>query len=249
MKKKRKVALLGIILFLIVLSTTLTVALSIKKDATSLNDIDSSNKETIVIDDNQIQETINIELSTDIDLEEKREEFKNNDIVARLEIPDLFNILIVQGNNNEFYLNHNLYRKKDVKGTEYIDYRVNTESKQINIYGHNSRTYDIPFKKLEKFLDEEFFNTHEYIVLQTLNSKRVYRIFSIKEDNGNYEHMKVTKTGKEFKEHINTLKSNSIYTREVKFDEDSNLLILQTCTYGKKNTFYIISAIEIKNYT
>ncbi len=249
MKNKKKVALLGIVLFLVVLLTSITVALNFKNNATSLNVIDSSKKETIVIDDNPKQETINIELSTDIDLQQKREEYKNNDIVARLEIPDLINILIVHGNNNEFYLNHDLYRKKDVKGTEYMDYRVNTESKQINIYGHNSRTYNIPFRKLEKFLDEEFFNSHEYIVLQTFNSKRIYRIFSIKEDNGNYEHMKVNKKGKEFLEHIKTLKSNSIYTRDVEYDEDSNLLILQTCSYGKKKTYYIISAIEIKNYT
>ena len=249
MKKKKIISILGVVLFFILLLALTSIAFYYKKNATSLNALNSENKETLVIDENSKQEKINIELSTDIDLQEKREEYHNNDIVARLEIPDLFNILIVHGTDNEFYLNHDLSRKKDIKGTEYLDYRVTTESKQINIYGHNSRTYNIPFRKLEKFLDKKYFNEHEYIVLQTFNTKRIYRIFSIKEDNGNYEHMKVNKKGKEFVEHIKTLESNSIHNREVKYDEDSNILVLQTCSYGKKKTYYVISAIEIKNYT
>ena len=244
MKKKR--ILLAIILLLIVITFTGSL-IYYQKNNKSINNIPTEEKETLVIEEEK--EHIDIELSVDVDLQAEREKYKNNDIVARLEIPDLFNILIVQDTDNEFYLDHNLYRKKDTKGTEYLDYRVTTESKQINIYGHNSRTYNIPFRKLEKFLDKDFFDTHEYIVLQTFNTKRIYRIFSIKEDNGDYEHMKVKKTGDEFVEHIEILMKDSIHTREVKYDEDSNLLILQTCSYGKKKTYYVISAIEIKNYT
>ena len=61
--------------------------------------------------------------------------------------------------------------------------------------------------------------------------------------------MKVSKKGEDFVKHIETLKSNSIHTRDVEYDENSNLLVLQTCSYGKKKTYYVISAIEIQNYT
>ena len=176
MKKKKIISILGVVLFFILLLALTSIAFYYKKNATSLNALNSENKETLVIDENSKQEKINIELSTDIDLQEKREEYHNNDIVARLEIPDLFNILIVHGTDNEFYLNHDLSRKKDIKGTEYLDYRVTTESKQINIYGHNSRTYNIPFRKLEKFLDKKYFDEHEYIVLQ--NQKNLSYIFN-----------------------------------------------------------------------
>lgn len=244
MKKKR---ILGIIILLLIIITFTGSFIYYQKNHKSINEIPVEEKETLVIEEET--EHIDIELSKDVDLQKEREKYKNNDIVARLEIPDLFNILIVHGTDNTFYLDHDLYRKKDIKGTEYLDYRVNTEAKQINIYGHNSRTFDIPFRKLEKFLDQEYFDSHEYIVLQTFNTKRIYRIFSIKEDNGDYEHMKVKKTDDEFIEHIEILMKDSIHTREVKYDKDSNLLILQTCSYGKEKTYYVISAIEIKNYT
>ena len=244
MKKKR---ILAIIVLLLIIITFTGSFIYYQKNNKSINEIPIEEKETLVIEEEQ--EHIDIELAKDVDLQKEREKYKNNDIVARLEIPDVFNILIVHGSDNKFYLDHDLYRKKDIKGTEYLDYRVNTEAKQINIYGHNSRTFDIPFRKLEKYLDKDFFDSHEYIVLQTFNTKRIYRIFSIKEDNCDYEHMKVKKTGEEFIEHIELLMDNSIYTREVKYDEDSNILILQTCSYGKEKTYYVISAIEIKNYT
>jgi len=246
--KKKKVFIISFIVIIIALILTITtVAFYEKHNATSINEIITKEKETIEIQEKE--EKINLELASDIDLQKEREKYNNNDIVARLEIPDLFNILIAKGSDNEFYLNHDLYKRKDIKGTEYIDYRVNTESKQINIYGHNSRTYNIPFRKLEKYLEKDFFDSHEYLVLQTFNSKRIYRIFSIKEDNGEYEHMKVSKKGEDFIKHIETLKNNSIYTRDVEYDENSNLLVLQTCSYGKKKTYYVISAIEIQNYT
>ena len=138
------------------------------------------------------------------------------------------------------------YCKKLVKITVDEIYRVNPDSKQINIYGHNSRTYDIPFRKLEKFLDKDFFEENKYIVLQTDSGRRIYKIFSIKEYAKDYEYMVVDLTGKDFVNHLNILKKDSINSREVEYDENSNLLVLQTCSYGKKNTYYIISAIEIE---
>ena len=246
MKNKHLNKTIILLISLMLISITLVI-LSYKKDSTVKNVIKTENKEIITIENNT--EKIDIELAEDIDLDEAREKYQNNDIVARLEIPDLFNIIIVHGTDNDFYLNHDLYKKKDNKGTEYLDYRTNTESKQINIYGHNSRTYNIPFRKLEKFLDKDFFENHEYIVLQTYNSKRIYHILSIKEDSGNYEHMKVNKSGSEFKEHIDILKSNSINSRELEYDENANILILQTCSYGKSKTYYVITAVEIENYT
>ena len=192
------------------------------------------------------KEEINITISPDVDLNAERKKYKNDDIVARLEIPDLFNILVVKGNNNSYYLNRAVTRKKDNRGTEFMDYRVNPDSKQINIYGHNSRTYDIPFRKLEKFLDKDFFEENKYIVLQTDSGRRIYKIFSIKEYAKDYEYMVVDLTGKDFVNHLNILKKDSINSREVEYDENSNLLVLQTCSYGKKNTYYIISAIEIE---
>ena len=118
-------------------------------------------------DKETVKEDINNLFSPDADLNHYRELYKNNNIVARLEIPNMFNILITQSSNNEYYLTHSIDNKKDIRGTEYLDYRVNTDSQQINIYGHNSKTYDIPFRKLEKFLDVNY----SYIGVYNLDDK------------------------------------------------------------------------------
>lgn len=184
--------------------------------------------------------------SENIDLDTYRNQHNNPEIVGRLEIPNLFNILVSQSKDNKYYLNHAVDKKKDVKGSEFMDYRVTATSKQINIYGHNSRTYDIPFRKLEQFLDVNFFNSNPYMLFQHDGGTRIYKIFSIKEVTTDNEHMIVSTTEDNHKEHIEILKANSIYTRDVPYDENSNLLILQTCSYNGDDTYYVISAIEIK---
>lgn len=183
--------------------------------------------------------------SENTDLEAMRKEYKNDEIQARLEIPGLFNILITKADDNKYYLNHSIERKKDKKGTEFLDYRTNPTAKQVNIYGHNSRTYDIPFRKLESYLDEEFFNNNPYILLQHDEGIRIYKIFSIKEVDEDYEHMIVEVPEESMVEHIDNLIKDSLYTRYVDYDKNSNILVIQTCSYNDDDAYYVITAIEL----
>ena len=105
--------------------------------------------------------------SPDVDLEYYREYYNNKDVIARLEIPNVFNLIITRTSDNEYYLNHSINRESDIKGSEVMDFRVTPNSKQINIYGHNSLVYDLPFKKLENYLDESFYNNNKSIFEST----------------------------------------------------------------------------------
>jgi len=205
--------------------------------------VEEHEKETVEVGDNDV-----IKMSPDVDLENKRKEHSNNDIIGRLEIPDLFNILIVRGKDNKYYLNYSINKKKDVRGSEFMDYRLNPNSKQINIYGHNSRDENIkvPFLKLEQFLNKTFFDEHPYIIFQHDGGKKVYKIISMKEITTDYEHMTLDTTGINFVHHVDKLKSNSIYTRDVKYDENSEIIVLQTCSHHLDNAYYIITAVKIE---
>ena len=132
--------------------------------------------------------------SPDVDLEYYREYYNNEEVIARLEIPNVFNLIITRTSDNEYYLNHSINKKSDIKGTEFMDYRVTPYSKQINIYGHNSLVYDLPFKKLENYLDESFYNNNKYILLQHDSGRRIYQIFSFKRVTTDYEHMTLKQT-------------------------------------------------------
>ena len=183
--------------------------------------------------------------SPDVDLEYYREYYNNKDVIARLEIPNVFNLIITRTSDNEYYLNHSINKESDIKGTEFMDFRVTPNSKLINIYGHNSLVYDLPFKKLENYLDESFYNNNKYILLQHDSGRRIYQIFSFKRVTTDYEHMNVTADGDDFVNHLNILKDNAIYTTDVTFDKNSNIIVLQTCTNDNDNSYYILCAIEI----
>ena len=189
-----------------------------------------------------------VKISPDVNLAQKRYEYNNQNIIGRLEIPELFNVLVVKGKDNGYYLNHSIYNTNDARGTEFMDYRVNPDSKQINIYGHNSRNKNlkIPFLKLEKFLDEAFFNANPYIIFQHDNGRSVYKITAIKEVT-TYEHMVVEHTGSDFINQINWFKTDAIHVREVQFDEDSDIIVLQTCSHNLEDAYYIIVGIK-KDY-
>lgn len=191
-----------------------------------------------------------VKMSPDHDFAQDRIYHGNDDIIARLELPDLFNLLVVRGSDNKYYLENNIYRKKDVTGTTFMDYRVNPNSNQINIYGHNSRddSLQVPFRDLEKFLQKDYFDSHPYIIFQYEGGKRVYKITSITEVyNSNLEHMRVNKTGADFVNHMKTIVSNPINSRPMVINENSKTIILQTCSHHWDNAVYLIVGVAI-NY-
>lgn len=64
---------------------------------------------------------------------------------------------VVQGMDNDFYLNHSFYKEESISGTLFIDYRNNIDSdKNIVIYGHHMKN-ETMFHDLNFFKEEEFF--------------------------------------------------------------------------------------------
>lgn len=189
---------------------------------------------------------INKLFSEDIDLSIPRKENNNNEIVGRIEIPGVFNLLLTQTKDNDYYIEYNIKKKRSNKGTEFIDFRNKFTDNHINIYGHNSRLYDLPFKKLEEFLNEDFFNNNEYLLFQTDEVRRVYKIVAITEvkKQKDYEHMIINSTNQE--EHITKLLEDSINKRDIKYDKDTNIIVLQTCVRQRDGNYYLLIGFEVK---
>ncbi len=190
------------------------------------------------------KEKINSLFTEDIDLSIPRKENNNNEIVGRIEIPNLFNLLLTQTKDNDYYIEYNIKKKRSNKGTEFIDFRNKMTDKQINIYGHNSRLYDLPFKKLENFLDKEFFNNNQYLLFQHEKGRRIYEIAAIKKVTTDYEHMIVN--AKDQKEHITKLLEKPIQSRELEYDENTNIIVLQTCIRQEDGNYYILIGFEVE---
>lgn len=86
----------------------------------------------------------------------------NPDFKGWLQIDNVLSLPIVQGNDNEYYLDHNFYGMKSVYGSAYLDYRnIPNDWIQI-IYGHNVTDGQI-FTVLLNYENEVFSQQHPIV--------------------------------------------------------------------------------------
>lgn len=200
----------------------------------------------LVYEKQQEEENI-IELSSkkaEYDLDYLKHYYNNNDIIGAIKIEGTkINNLIVKSTNNKYYLNHSLNKEYDERGSIFIDYRVDLNSKQINIYGHNSNVFELPFKELEKYLDKEFYNSHKYVEIYDGSKKNYYEIFSVQIVTQDYEHMNIFPN--DLQNHVNQL-NESIYKTSTKATIDDEILVLQICGYNPKGSLIIINSKKVR---
>lgn len=174
---------------------------------------------------------------------EIRRLLNNDEIIGRIYIPHVLDTYLVKGGDNSYYLNHGIDKRYDVRGVPFMDCRVDLNANQINVYGHNSVVFDLPFKNLLLFLDENFFRNNNIIVLDLVDECRIYQVFMVKEITADMEHM-LFYDGEDFISHIERLMNGAIYVASVNFNIDSQILILQTCRMDSES-YYIVGAIRI----
>lgn len=103
----------------------------------------------------------------------------NSDIVGSIKIAGKKYVL-VQGSDNEFYLNHDINKKESEFGTLFLDYRCNLFNKEsCAIYGHSSNFYDLPFNVISKYTDFDFLNNNKLIEIIYYNNLFTYEIIGI----------------------------------------------------------------------
>lgn len=201
--------------------------------------------------DNQLD--VNAYVNT---LPQERINYNNNDIVARLQIPNIgIDSLVTRTTNNEYYLDYNLYRQYDALGAPFIDFR-NTSlatEKQINIYGHNTTNenyYDqLPFINLEAYVDKGIFENYKDVYLSIDEKQIHYEVIAVKivNDSDN-EHMKVVFYGDDdYLFHVGKLLQNTLYKEEnIEITTSDNLLVLQVCHYNPPGTYLLVICKEKK---
>lgn len=91
----------------------------------------------------------------------------NPEVVAWLKIPDVLEVPVVQGKNNEFYLTHDATRRENINGAVFLDYETPVKySDNVVIYGHNMENKQA-FSDLAKYLKADFAKKHLTMTLAT----------------------------------------------------------------------------------
>lgn len=93
----------------------------------------------------------------------------NPDTIGWIRVPDTnIDYPIVQGEDNDFYLNHDFYGKENIAGAIYLDFESQGDFVGRNnvLYGHNMKNGSM-FKDVNRYKDEAFFKEHQFFSIYT----------------------------------------------------------------------------------
>ena len=185
-----------------------------------------------VIPGNEIEEMYKV------DFEKLKEQ--NSDVVAYLKVNNTnIDYVVVKGNDNKYYLDHNYNKNSNVSGWIFADYRnkFDNSDKNIIVYGHN--TWDgSMFGSLGKVFDYDWYNNKENhkITFITEDEIAYYQVFSTYViDAEDYYITTTFSSDSEFEKFIKTLKFRSYNSYDVDLSKEDKILTLSTCSGdGKK---------------
>jgi len=113
-----------------------------------------------------------------LNLQALREE--NPDVVGWIRIPDTkIDYPLMQGEDNEFYLNHTWKKEPNSVGSVFLEYLNSPDLTDYNtiVYGHNMNDGSM-FAELELFSLEKYWREHPYVYVVTDAGVYRYEIFA-----------------------------------------------------------------------
>ncbi|MCL2620412.1 MAG: class B sortase [Defluviitaleaceae bacterium] len=177
-------------------------------------------------------------------LDEVRELTENPDIVAYITIPGTqVGNAVVQGTNNAFYLNHDIFRRRNVNGALFMDYRNTPDFTNPNtiIYGHNMNN-GTKFHNLRFYMQQEFFENHPHIVVITDYAVFIYEIFSTFSTRVDFDYIQVHFYDREeFGELVDEINRRAVFETGITADSYDRILILSTCTNVRVDMRYVVA--------
>ena len=224
-----------------------------EKANNSSNDIETKNNEADGNTSKNIENN-NIE-TTERMLKVKKLQKENDDIVGWLEIEDTnINYPVLQGDDNEFYLNHNYKKEKSEKGSIFLDakYNWNIQSNNLLIYGHNIIN-GLMFQDLLKYESQNFYKKHPNIRFTTEKDDKEYEIISVFKSRVYYKAEKNVfryydfinvETENEYMDFVKNAKKASIYDIEVTAKYGDELITLITCSYHIEDGRFVVIGKE-----
>ena len=171
----------------------------------------------------------------------------NQDIVGWIKIPGTkIDYPVVQADNNQFYLNHNINKERSSYGSIFMDYRSLRDG-ELNtvIYGHNMKDGSM-FSGLSQYKKAEFYKSNPYIEYDSLGEVMKWKIFSVyiyNPDNKNFE--VYFKDSEKYDQYLDEIINKSIYDTGIVVTKEDKILTLMTCSYERNNARLVIHAKKV----
>lgn len=228
--------IIGLILVILVIGIISYIALSNYMALQEVNNIQKDLQETI-------KENENTEM---VDPTDSSRVIKNHYIASILTInPEVVGWLkvndtnvdypVVQANDNDYYLKHNLYNEEDKNGWIFMDYRNGNYELDTNtiIFGHNMYYSGIMFGTLTNAYKKTWYTKEENLTISfdTIYESNEYEIFSIYKIPKTTDYLKTYfANDDEFVEFIDLIKDRSIEDFGIEVVPGDKILTLSTCS-------------------
>lgn len=200
------------------------------------------------IEDENAGETSNEGPRYVVDFEKLME--TNPDTVAwiRFEQPEIISYPVVQGQDNDKYLNTTFEGNRNSSGAIFIDVANSPEFKNRNtfIYGHNMKNGSM-FGQLRKFKNSSYCTENPYFFIYTPDGMcSRYQIFSVcVVEDTSYSFEMSYPTDEAYANYISHIRSLSLYSVDVEVTTDSKIATLSTCTNVRDDERLLVHAVKI----
>lgn len=183
---------------------------------------------------------------------------KNSDIIGWIEIEGTnINYPVLQGEDNEYYMNHNYEKEESIYGELFLDtsYNWNIESNNLLIYGHNMQDGSM-FNNLLNYADEEYYKEHPIIRFTTTQEDAKYEIISAfrsrvyyksEKDVFRYYYFINPETEDEYNEFVENAKKSSLYDTGKTAKYGNQLITLSTCAYHTEDGRFAVIGRKIND--
>ena len=184
---------------------------------------------------------------------------QNPDVRAWISISNTnVNNPVYQSDDNDYYLKHNMLKKKSRYGALFFDYqnKISSDgnSKNLTIYGHNTSDKSM-FGTLRYYRKLSFYKSNPIIKLKTLYDQSEYIIFAVmitnasaEDDNGhiyNYTRSEFS-SDDDFMSWIAQANEKSFIDTGIAIQPDDEILTLSTCCYDFDNARFVIMAKKLQ---
>lgn len=172
----------------------------------------------------------------------------NSEIIAWIRIPDTnINYPVIQSNDNNKYLRHNIYGEYSYGGCIFVDSAIVSPFDTMNtiVYGHNLNNGSM-FSELKKYKDNEYAINHSiiniYLRYGTLKKYKVFSFSKVNENNYDIYNTDVEDIGA----YYNQISQYNQLTVEENIDTSKPVLTLSTCTNKNKQERYVVQAYLVE---
>lgn len=177
----------------------------------------------------------------------------NKDVVGWINVLGTkVNYAVVQGEDNDYYLKHDIYKNESSAGWIFADFRVDLDNLRRNtiIYGHNMNNKtmfgSIPSTLLSSWWQQN--SNYHYVKISTPKTNSVWKIFSIYTTEPNVDYLRTVFENDEYKNFINNIQRKSFYNFNTDVSVNDYILTLSTCdNTGKKRMVTHAKLIKYEN--